>query len=58
MESKQKIDEIICATPGRKENYQDGPKSLMNWFPQACQAPCLLDSQHVMNDGMNVMNDG
>lgn len=47
MESKQKIDEIIYATPGRKENYQDKPKSLMNWFPQACQAPCFLDSQHI-----------
>ena len=47
MESKQKIDEIICVTPGRKENGQDEPKSLMHSFPQACQAPCLLDSQPI-----------
>lgn len=30
-----------------KRMIQDEPKSLMNSFPQACQAPCLLDSQPI-----------
>lgn len=33
MEYNQLIDEISCATPRRKCNYQYKSKSLWNWLP-------------------------
>lgn len=42
MEYNQLTDEIICATPSRKENFLYGPKLLRNW---ACQVLRFLDSR-------------
>lgn len=54
MEYNQRIDELICATSRRKENYQYEPKLLRNWCPLGHArhlAFWVLSILGVLNDG-------